>query len=111
MIITYQDGKQAEAILLDMTGTEARLLLRNAGDVEVFTKIHDAWVSEACEPVSLRLAPPKPVCPEYRDSDFICGPELAARLIAMLPTDSEPVLAIAAIARPVDGASVPNYLA
>jgi len=104
MIITYQDGQQAEAILLEMTGSEARLLLRGAADVEVFTKFHDAWISETCEPVTLRLAAPKPAAPEYRDTDFVCHPDLAARLIAMLPTDSEPATALPSMPRPADDA-------
>jgi hypothetical protein len=78
-----------EALLLSRGEDTIRLQVKGADDVIELSNIRGAWVSTDCEPVSIEFAwqcdDPKPVVSE---TDCICSPELADRLLQLLFTDS-----------------------
>ena len=88
MTIHYRDGRTAEAVLLTLTDDVVRLAVKGAGDVEIFTKVNGTWISEQCEPVTLRLGKPQPPPPVLREEDFICPAALAAHLADLLTADN-----------------------
>ena len=89
MTINYSDGRAVEAVLL--ARTECRLLVaaQGADDVMEISNINGTWVSEDCEPVAIEFAWQQlDRKPKISEADCHCSPELAARLIRLLFTDS-----------------------
>ena len=87
MTITYTDGKTLEAVLLSRSLTEdtMRLAVEGADDVMEVVNIHGTWVTQDCEPVSIRYAwERRGPRPEITEDDCICSRELASRLIHSL---------------------------
>jgi len=93
MTITYANGKKIQAALVVRDENWMRLVLAGQDDVSEFTRVHDAWVSEDCEPVQIEFGPARQVYREYSDDDFVCTHELATKLIHMLlnPEEEEEV--------------------
>lgn len=88
MIITYQNGLSLEGIALSRTETTMRVAFRGQEEPVDFSLLNGTWVSEDCEPVTIQSAPPRAPLPTTEE-DCICAPDLAARLIAMLNSDSD----------------------
>ncbi len=53
MIITYADGKSAEAIILSRTEETMRVVVKDDQDTVLFTCIDATWISEDGEPVEI----------------------------------------------------------
>jgi len=90
MIIKYPDGKTAEAFLLSREGNSMRVVLENGQDVAEFIDVRGTWLSENLEPVEITFEwDRRPQTEQALDeSQFICAPDLAERLIRMLAIDS-----------------------
>ena len=84
MTIRYANGHTVEAVLLSRTENGMRVALQGSEDVLVLSQVNGLWVTEECEPVEVRFAWESPAAPPVAEADFICSPELAARLIDML---------------------------
>jgi hypothetical protein len=110
MIVRFQDGRTVEGILLANSHQTIRVALRGAEDVTLFRKVNEVWVSDDCEPVTIRFeveciaqaqAPTEDQC--------ICSKELAAQLVQSLAAGDSPAepgfanlsRAVAASSRPV----------
>ena len=104
MKITYRNGQVSEAVLLARDGDHLRVAVDGADDAVSFTRINGVWISDDCEPVRLEFAWESGAArQEAREEDCLCPPELAARLIQLLYTDStedEPVPSV-----PMDSAT------
>ena len=89
MTINYSDGRAVEAVLLTRTESTLLVAAQGADDVMEISNINGTWVSADCEPVAIEFAwqqrDPKP---RISEADCQCSPELAARLIRLLFTDS-----------------------
>jgi hypothetical protein len=87
MTINYLDGRSVEAVLLSRTEQTLRVAVQGAEDVIELANIRGTWVSDECEPVSIRFAwqrnGQKPCVSE---DDFCCSHELAAKLTQALFT-------------------------
>ena len=79
-----------EAVLLSRTEKVMRVALQGSEDVVVLNDLNGSWVSDDCEPVEVSFAWQQPAPASMREEDFICSPELAARLIDMLSNCEEP---------------------
>ncbi len=91
MIVRYNDGRTAEAVLVSRTGDSIRVAMPGAEDFVEFREIHGVWVSEDCEPVAIDFALEQiAATPAVSLADCICPPELADRLITLL-YEGEPV--------------------
>ncbi|HXS96765.1 MAG TPA: hypothetical protein VN736_19325 [Candidatus Limnocylindrales bacterium] len=88
MIITYQNGLSLEGVALSRTDSTMRVAFRDQEDPVDFSLLNGAWVSEDCEPVTIQFVARRAATPTTEE-ECICAPDLAARLIAMLHTDSE----------------------
>ena len=90
MNIRNANGQTIEAVLLSRTEKAMRVALQGSEDVVVLNDVNGSWVTEEGEPVAVRFAwqaaAAAPVC----EDDFICSPELAARLIDMLSEGEQP---------------------
>jgi hypothetical protein len=90
MTINYLNGKSVEAVLLSRTEQTMRVAVQGAEDVIELENIHGTWVSDECEPVSLRFAwqwyGQKP---SFSEDDFCCSHELAATLLHSLFTGAD----------------------
>src|ERR1041385_7023038 len=84
MTIRYVNGKMMEAVLLSQTEKAMRVALQGSEDVVVLNDVNGSWVTDDCEPVELSFAWQQPAAAPLNEEDFICSPELAARLIDML---------------------------
>jgi hypothetical protein len=85
MIINYSDGKSVQAVLLSRTEQTMRVAVQGADDAMELTNIHGIWVSDECEPVSIRFGWQRNQRkPEAGEDDFHCSHELAAGLIHSL---------------------------
>ena len=90
MTLQYLNGHTIEAVLLSRTDLVMRVVPRGFEDVVELNFVNGAWVSDDCEPVQVRFAWESPVAAPVSEEDFICPPELAARLISMLYMTEEP---------------------
>ena len=85
MTITYPNGNVLNAIVLAHEDHEIRAVAAGYDDVLVCTRVHDTWLTEDWEPVTLRFEWQRvgttPACSE---DDCICPKELAAHLISTL---------------------------
>jgi len=68
-----------------------RVAVPGGEDILEFTRIHQVWVSEDCEPVQIEFAWQRhPAAAEaVSEADFICSHDLAAHLLHLLWTDSD----------------------
>lgn len=89
MTITYADGNSTEAVLLSRTENTLRLAVEGAEDVLELSNIGGTWVSAECEPVSVQYAwQRRKRMPEVSEADCHCSQDLAAKLVALLYTNS-----------------------
>jgi hypothetical protein len=90
MTITYPNGNVLNAIVLAHEDHEVRAVAAGWNDVLVCTRIHDTWLSEDWEPVTLGFEWQRGgTTPAGSEDDCICPKELAARLISTLAGASE----------------------
>jgi hypothetical protein len=85
MTITYSDGTVLEAIVFAHEEESLRVAVAGEGDVRILRRVGGNWLSEDNQPVKVQFAwesQHPAVVP--MESDCICPPELASRLIAML---------------------------
>jgi hypothetical protein len=83
--ITYSDGTVLKAIVLSHEEDEIRAIAAGCDDVLAFTRIHDTWISEEIEPVSIEFEWQRQGAVKVLDEvDCICSKKLASRLISML---------------------------
>ena len=89
MTINYPDGRAVEAVLLARTGCGLLVAAQGADDVMEISNINGTWVTADCEPVAIEFAWQQlDRKPKVSEADCHCSPELAARLIRLLFTDS-----------------------
>ena len=88
MTIRYADGKAIEGVTLARTANMMRVAAEGSDDAVEFIKVHGTWISEDCEPVTIEYGPRRNSLATPAEADCICPPELAARLIDLLFTDS-----------------------
>ena len=88
MTIGYRDGKTIEGVTLARTANTMRVAVKGCDDVAELINVHGTWVSEDCEPVTIEYGPRRNSLATPAEADCICPPELAARLIDLLFTDS-----------------------
>jgi hypothetical protein len=86
MTIDYLNGKSVEAVLLSRTEQTMRVAVQGAGDVMELANIRGTWVTDECEPVSIRFEWQRNGQKPRLEDDFCCSHELAARLIHALFT-------------------------
>lgn len=98
MTLRYIDGTAKEAVLLARSGQVMRVAPQGAEDTLVLSLIGDTWVSDDCEPVQVQFAWEKAPLPgDVDETDCICAPERAARLVRHLYAgEEEPATACAA---------------
>jgi hypothetical protein len=85
MTIRYSNGQTVEAILLSRTSNSMRAAMRGSEEVVEFFDINGIWVTEHCEPVEVEFAWMRHAdVAEITETDCICPPELAARLLHLL---------------------------
>lgn len=85
MTINYLDGKSMEAVLLSCTEQTMRVAVQGAEDAMELANIRGVWVSDECEPVSIRFAwQGIDHMPRASEDDFCCSLELAVKLIHSL---------------------------
>ena len=89
MTINYSDGRAVEAVLLTRTDSTLLVAAQGADDVMEISNINGTWVSPDCEPVAIEFAWQLDRKPKISEADCHCSPELAARLIRLLFTDSD----------------------
>jgi hypothetical protein len=89
MTIKFSDGRVAEALLLSRGENTIRLQAKGADDVLELSNIRGTWATADCEPVSIEFAwQCDDRAPVVSESDCVCSPELADRLLQLLFTDS-----------------------
>ena len=84
MTITYANGQTIKAALVVRTDNRIRVAFAGNDDLTEFTQINGTWVSEDCEAVQIEFCQPGRTNREYKEEDFACSQELAARLIHLL---------------------------
>jgi hypothetical protein len=52
MQIRYAGGRVLDGMMLTLTGSVARVALKDEDDVAEFRLVHDQWISEDCETVA-----------------------------------------------------------
>lgn len=86
MKIRYGNGQIAETLTLCYTETSMRIAIRGTDDVLELRRVAGAWVAEDGEVViddnSRRASG------SITEEDCICPPDLTARLVELLYTDS-----------------------
>lgn len=86
MKIRYGNGQIAETFTLCHTDTSMRIAIRGTDDVLELRRVGATWVAEDCE-VIIDDSPRRAYAP-VSEEDCICPPDLAARLLDLLYTDS-----------------------
>ena len=90
MTLRYANGKTVDAVLLSRTDSKMRVALKGSEDAVELNELCGTWVSDDCEPVQVSFEWEKPAPAHASEEDFICSPELAARLIRLLVSADEP---------------------
>src|ERR1022692_1582403 len=89
MTINYSAGRAVEAVLLTRTERTLLVAVQGADDVMEISNINEPGVSAVCEPVAIEFAWQRlDRKSKISEADCHCSPELAARLIRLLFTDS-----------------------
>jgi hypothetical protein len=52
MQIRYADGRVVDGMMLTLTGSVARVAIKDEEDAAEFRMVHDRWISEDCETVA-----------------------------------------------------------
>jgi hypothetical protein len=103
MTINYLDGKSVEAVLLSRAEQTMRVAVQGAEDAMELANIRGTWVSDECEPVSIRFAwQGSDHRPRVSEDDFCCSLELAAELIHSLFTGANEETTEVNAPRPTD---------
>jgi hypothetical protein len=89
MTITYANGQTIKAALVVRTDNRLRVALAGSDDLTEFTQINRTWVSEDCEAVNIDFGWPARTNREYKEEDFVCSEDLAARLVDLLLNPEE----------------------
>ena len=90
MTIAYSNGTVLQATVLAHDEHEIRVIATGQEDVLTFTCVHDTWISEALEPVTVEFAwQRRPATSVPSDDDCICPKELAAQLMHALFSGDE----------------------
>jgi hypothetical protein len=84
MTITYANRETIKAALVVRTDSRIRVALAGSDDLTEFTLINGTWVSEDCEAVHIDFGWQGRTNREYKEDDFVCSEDLAARLIHLL---------------------------
>jgi hypothetical protein len=89
MIITYQNGRTIEGIILSEDHSAMRIAVTGSDDVVELVNLSGHWISEDSQPVQIQSSwdrsPRKEMVSE---ADCICPKETAARLIHLLLSGS-----------------------
>jgi hypothetical protein len=89
--ITYPNGTVLQALVLSHDENEIRAIAAGCDDVLEFTRVHDAWISESMEPVTIEFAwQRRPTSNRPSEAACICPKPLAALLIESLFCGREP---------------------
>ena len=103
MTITYANGQTIKAALVVRTDNRIRVALAGCDDLTEFTQINGTWVSEDCEAVQIEFGWPGRTNREYKEEDFVCSEDLAARLIhLLLNADQDEELSAIPPVKPLD---------
>jgi hypothetical protein len=87
-----------------------RVAVRGGSDVLELRQINGRWVSDDCEPVDVEFAwLRQQELPTVSINDFICPPELAAKLLHMLFSGEDDDAALSAINQAGAANAVPVY--
>jgi hypothetical protein len=89
MTLRYADRREIDAVLLSRTDGKMRVALKGSDDITELTEVSGAWVTDDCEPVQVRFAYQKPSPVPTSEEDYICSPELAAKLMHLLRSADE----------------------
>jgi hypothetical protein len=84
MTIRYANGYLVEAVLLSRGENRLRVAPQGSEDVLELNLVNGTWVTDECEPVQVGFAWDRVAEAPAPEEDFICPPELAARLLRML---------------------------
>jgi hypothetical protein len=83
--ISYPNGTVLQAIVLSHDEHAIRANATGCDDVLVFTRIHDTWVSEEIEPVTMTFEWQRSGrMPAPSEDNCVCPKDLAAQLIQSL---------------------------
>jgi hypothetical protein len=88
MTLRYPNGQTIEAVLLSRTEQTMRVALRGSDDIVELNQVNGNWVSDECDAVQVSFGS-RPDPETLSEEDFICAPELAAKLIRMLVDGDE----------------------
>ena len=86
MTISYPIGRAVQGVILSRTDSMMRVAIKDGDDAEIFTCVDGTWISEDCEPVTIRSdwSMPALKAPVTSEDDCLCSKELAARLLHAL---------------------------
>ena len=85
MTISYPNGTVLQAIVLSHDEHGIRANATGCDDVLAFTRIHDTWISEEIDPVTMTFEWQRSRrVPAPSEDDCVCPKDLAARLIQSL---------------------------
>ena len=88
--ISYPDGTVLQAIVLSHDEHEIRANALGCDDVLAFTRVHDTWISEEIEPVTVTFEWQRDTrAPAPSEESCVCPKDLAARLIQSLLTGKD----------------------
>ena len=88
MKIRYQNGSAIEGLTLYRTDQIMRIAAAGVDDVMELTRIHGAWITDDCEPVTMETGIQFKDVVSDSDEDFICPKELAEHLVSLLFIDA-----------------------
>src|SRR5688572_12469650 len=88
MTLRYPNGQTLEAVLLSRTEQTLRVALRGSDDIVELNQVNGRWVSDECDAVQVSFGSQRPA-ETISEEDFICAPDLAAKLIRMLVNGEE----------------------
>ena len=88
--ISYPNGTVLQAIVLSHDEHEIRANASGCDDILAFTRIHDTWISEEIDPVTMRFEWQRNSrVPAPSEDHCVCPKYLAARLIQRLFSDHD----------------------
>jgi hypothetical protein len=85
MTIQYADGRTVQGYILSRSDNSLRAVLSGCDGAVRFTRLHDRWIAEDCEPVQIEFAWQRRSWREMAsEADCACSKELASQLIHLL---------------------------